>query len=200
MLKKKYSLGRAIGEGIIFLLPVLILIVIYKWLYGFIFSFAKPLSLLFFMKTEFPYIILTIVIMIAICYVVGVSVKTKPGRFILSRINRILSMLPGYAFLLGITVRIFRGGASRFSSVVLVDLFNNGNLVTGFITDENEKHSMKTIFVPTGPNPTSGMIYHIKSKNIYHVDVPIEDAMRSIISCGNGSKKLIEELKGKIKK
>ena len=199
-MKKKYHLGRALSEGIVFLLPILILIVIYKWIYNFIFSFAKPLSLLFFMRTEFSYILLTIVIMIAFCYVVGVSVKTKPGRFILSRFNRILTMLPGYSFLLGFIVRIVKSGSSRFSSVVLVDLFNSGNLVTGFVTDETENHDMKTIFVPTGPNPTSGMIYHIKSKNVHHINVPIEDAMRSIISCGNGSKKLIEELKTKIKK
>lgn len=197
MLKKKYRLGTAVSEGIIFLLPILILIIIYKWIYNFIFAFAKPLSLLFFMRSDFAYILLTIFIMVVICYVVGVSVKIKPGRFVLGRFNRFLTALPGYAFLLGITVRIFRGGISKFSSVVLVDLFNNGNLVTGFITDQDEKGSIKTVFVPTGPNPTSGNIYHIKKDRIYHTDVPIEDAVRSIISCGHGSKKLIENLKRK---
>ena len=199
-MKKKYRPGRAIGEGIIFLLPIIILIVAYKWLYGFILLFAKPLSLLFFMKTEFRYIIFTILIVLAICYVIGVSIKTKPGRFILGHLNRIFTMLPGYAFLLGIIVRVFRSNASRFSSVVLVDLFGKGTLVTGFITDEDKKNGIKTVFVPTGPNPTSGNIYHVRKDRIYHTDVPIEDAMRSIISCGHGSKKLVEELKGKIKK
>jgi len=198
VLKKKYKLGKAIIEGIIFLLPITLLIVVYKWTYSFILKFARPLSFLFFARTEFIYIISTIIIVIIICYIIGISIKTKKGRFILSRINRIFANLPGYSFLLSIVIRIFKSHTGAFSKVALVNIFENDTLVTGFITDEH-KNGMKTVFVPTGPNPTSGNIYHLKSKYVKIIDIPIEDAMRSIISCGNGSKKLIEQLKGKIK-
>ncbi|MBW2977333.1 DUF502 domain-containing protein [Candidatus Woesearchaeota archaeon] len=196
MLKKKHKLGRTIGEGIIFLLPILILVVIYKWLYGFLLSFIAPLSFLFFMNTGFGYIALTLLIFLAICYVIGIVIKTKHGRKLLGYANRIFTMLPGYAFLLGLVIRIFRSNASRFSSVVLVDLFGKGTLVTGFITDDCGK-GRKTVFVPTGPNPTSGMIYHVKDERIHHVNVSVEDTMRTIISCGHGSKKLVQQLRKK---
>lgn len=197
MLKNKFRLGRAVSEGIIFLLPVAILIVIYRWIYNFILTFAAPLSYLFFVKKTFPYIVLTVMIMVAVCYIVGVSIKTRHGRKIFGYVNRMLTILPGYAFILGIIIKIFRSNMSRFSSVVLVDLFGKGTLVTGFVTDSYGK--MNTVFVPTGPNPTSGMIYHVKAERVHHVNVSVEDAMRSIISCGNGSKKLIEELKSRAK-
>ena len=52
---------------------------------------------------------------------------------------------------------------------------------------------MSTVFVPTGPNPTSGFIYHLPNKYIHKVDVRVEDAMRSVISCGTGSSALIQK-------
>jgi len=66
--------------------------------------------------------------------------------------------------------------------------------MTAFITDTHEDGSY-TLFVPTGPNPTSGLIFHLAGKYVHPVDVPVQDAMRSIISCGAGSSKLIDELK-----
>ena len=53
---------------------------------------------------------------------------------------------------------------------------------------------MSTVFVPTGPNPTSGFIYHLPNEYIHKVDVKVEDAMRSVISCGTGSSALIQKM------
>ena len=38
-------------------------------------------------------------------------------------------------------------------------------------------------------------IYHLEAKYVHPVDVSVEDAMRSIISCGAGSSSLLEKLK-----
>jgi uncharacterized membrane protein len=65
--------------------------------------------------------------------------------------------------------------------------------VSAFVTDSHDDGSY-TVFVPTGPNPTSGNIYHLKGKWVHPVDVSVEDTMRSIISCGAGSSMLIEKL------
>jgi uncharacterized membrane protein len=82
---------------------------------------------------------------------------------------------------------------SPFSSVALARIFDNDTLVTAFVTDRHVDGSY-TVFVPTGPNPTSGGIYHLKAENVFPVDVSVEDAMRSIISCGAGSSTLIAKL------
>jgi uncharacterized membrane protein len=67
-------------------------------------------------------------------------------------------------------------------------------LVSAFITDTHTDGTY-TVFVPTGPNPTSGNIFHLKGEYVHPVDVPVEDAMRSIISCGAGSSRLIKQYK-----
>ena len=68
--------------------------------------------------------------------------------------------------------------------------------VTVFVTDTHADGSY-TVFMPTGPNPTSGNIYHLQAENVYPVDVPVEDAMRSIISCGAGSSALVNKFNEK---
>jgi len=75
------------------------------------------------------------------------------------------------------------GIKNQFSRVALVQILNNETLVTGFITDESS-NGMKTVFIPTGPNPTSGMIYHVKDKYVHPVDVDATDAIQAIVSCG----------------
>jgi uncharacterized membrane protein len=46
--------------------------------------------------------------------------------------------------------------------------------------------------MPTGPNPTSGLIFHLEGKYVHPVEIPVQDAMRSIISCGVGTAKLLQ--------
>jgi uncharacterized membrane protein len=48
-----------------------------------------------------------------------------------------------------------------------------------------------TVFVPTGPNPNSGLIFHIPDKFVHPAGVSVEEAMRSVIGCGAGSNNLI---------
>ena len=63
--------------------------------------------------------------------------------------------------------------------------------MTAFVTDDSQE-DMWTVFVPTGPNPTSGNIYHLPVSTITVIDISVETAMRSIISCGAGSASLLE--------
>ena len=78
--------------------------------------------------------------------------------------------------------------------MALARIFGNDTLMSAFITDRHPDGSY-TLFVPTAPNPTSGGVFHLKGENVYPVNVPVEQAMRSIISCGTGSTMLMDEYK-----
>ena len=77
--------------------------------------------------------------------------------------------------------------------LIWLKLFQNETMVTAFVTDRHNNGTV-SVFVPTGPNPTSGFIYHLPEKYVHPVDVPVEDAMRSVISCGAGSDMLVKQL------
>jgi len=139
-----------------------------------------------------PLIVLTVIVLG--CFAMGLFVKTRLGRWIYDGFeNSILSRAPGYKMVKE-TVNQFLGKkVSPFSSVALVQIFENDTKVTAFITDRHTDGTI-TVFVPTGPNPTSGFIYHLDRQYVHPVDVSVEDAMRSVISCGAESDVLIKRL------
>jgi len=180
------------GAGVI--LPVAIFVFIFKWLFNFVTDKIQPLTDLVMAKSDLREIAadaLAVAIILGVCLIVGVIVKTKVGRFVHEGLeNRILRIAPGYSMIKETVVQFIGKKRTPFSSVALVQIFENSTLMTGFVTDAHPDGSY-TVFVPTGPNPTSGLIYHLQGKYVQHVDVPVEEAMRSIISCGAGSKALI---------
>jgi len=198
MKKTSSFIKTSLLGGFIVLLPISILIAVFTWIYNFITNLIQPLTNLLLAQSSLKEIIadfLVIFIIIMISFFLGIIVKTKLGKLLYELIeNNILYKIPGYSMIKETILQFLGDKKSPFSSVALVNIFGNDTMLTAFITDEHEDGT-KTVFVPTGPNPTSGNIYHIKNKYVHPINVSIEDAMRSIISCGNGSKILIDKIK-----
>lgn len=200
--KTKAFFKTTVIGGVIVILPSIILIFAFRWLFGMVGSGIKPLTDLVVNNITLPdrydqmiATAIVISVIIAGCFMVGLFVRTRLGQIIYHGFEgSVLSKAPGYKMVKE-TVNQFLGKKeSPFSSVALVQIFENGTLATAFITDRHE-NGMVTVFVPTGPNPTSGFIYHVKKEYVHPVAVSVEDAMRSVISCGAGSGKLIAGLK-----
>jgi len=152
-----------------------------------------------------------IVSIVLIFIIIGVLIRTRFGRFIDDEFEeKIIKKIPGYSIIKDTIKQFFGGGNSFFSEVVLIKPFNTETYMTGFVTDkclieygsaiaEDIEGDIQyyTVFVPTGPNPTSGNIYHVKSTDLIKVNISVEEAMKTIISCGSGSNKLVKQLKNK---
>jgi len=180
--------------GLAVILPVAIFLFIFKWLLNWTTSIIQPLTNLVMAKSHLQEIaadLLVLAVIILTCFFVGMIVKTKVGRFIHENLeNHILKAFPGYSLIKDTVMQFVDQDKSPFSSVALVNIFENNTLMTGFVTDSHADGSY-TVFVPTGPNPTSGNIYHLKHEFVRVIDAPVEEAMRSIISCGAGSTGLL---------
>jgi uncharacterized membrane protein len=81
--------------------------------------------------------------------------------------------------------------------VALVQVFGNETPMTAFITDTHDDGRV-TVFIPTGPNPTSGLIFHLKKEFVHPVNVTVEETMRSVIGCGAGSTNLLTAYNEKV--
>jgi len=186
--------------GTVVILPVVILIFVFNWFFDFITNRIQPLTNVVIKQYEIPEIsadVFVIFIIIMVCFSVGVFVTTKLGKFVYRSIeNRILKAAPGYSLIKETIVHILGEKESPFSTVALARIFGNETMVSSFVTDKHADGSF-TVFVPTGPNPTSGNIFHLKGEYVHPVDIPVEEVMRSIISCGAGSKRLIEDINRK---
>ncbi|MBT8219547.1 MAG: DUF502 domain-containing protein, partial [Bacteroidia bacterium] len=122
--------------------------------------------------------------LLLVCFSVGVIVQTQLGKSIFAWVEKEwLLKLPFYKAIKE-TVQQFSGSKDMpFSKVVLVDVFNTGTRMTGFVTDKLDSGDV-TVFVPTGPNPTNGFIFHLKPDQIQELDSSTEEAMRSVIGIG----------------
>ena len=192
----KNFLSTSLLGGLVVILPIVILFFFLRWLLNLVTNAIQPLTTLVVTQLQLQEILadaLVIAIILGTCFAVGVFVRTRLGSFLYLTVeNRLLKVAPGYSLIKETVVQIL--GSSRkslFSSVALVQPFGNDTLASAFITDRHIDGSY-TVFVPTGPNPTSGNIFHLKAQYVHPVDVPIETALKSIISCGVGSTKLIE--------
>jgi len=198
MKKKRSFLKTSLLGGLVVLLPVGIMVSAFMWLFGFIKRLIQPLTNLVLARSDMQELLAIVVVLgiiILACFAVGVVVRTKVGRFIHERLEQhVLRIAPGYKLIKETVLQFLGNRPSPFSSVALVQLFGNDTLVTAFVT-ENHDNGWYSVFVPTGPNPTSGNIYHLKPEYVHHVDLPIEDVMRSVISCGVGSDSILKARK-----
>lgn len=182
--------------GVVVILPVIIFIFVIKWLFQFVIKVVHPVTQLVFSKSEIEGLLadsLAVLIILVGCFLIGLFVKTRLGKWIYHGIeNRILKTVPGYS-LIKETIMQFTGKArAPFSSVAFARPFENETLVTALIADVHE-NGYYTVFVPTGPNPTSGLIFHLRQDQVFPLEgVSVESTLRSIIGCGVGSTGLMK--------
>lgn len=82
-------------------------------------------------------------------------------------------------------------GNSAFQQVVLVEYPRKGMFALGFLTGEMKgevtertQSDLLTVFVPTTPNPTSGMLVLVPRDEVRRLDMPVDDGLKLIVSGG----------------
>ena len=195
MKKFKSFIKTTLLGGLVVILPVTIIVVVFRWLIVTVTNWIQPLTNLILAKSdmrEFLADLIVLAVIILFCFVIGLLMKSAGARWVFQWLeNRVLKIAPGYN-LVKETINQFLGRKkSPFSSVALVQIFENRTLCTAFVTDEHPDGSY-TVFVPTGPNPTSGQIFHLQKEFVHPVEVGVDETMRSILSCGAGSTALIQ--------
>jgi uncharacterized membrane protein len=192
-MKFRKFLQTALIGGLAAILPLGLIIIIFRWIIVLIEKYLKPLVNLLEPDTRLSTIITYVIAVSAIVvifFLIGLFIQTRFGNMVRNHLENIYLMkIPGYKTARDI-VRQFMGNKnSFFSEVVLVDVYGTGVLLTGFVTDQSDNYV--TVFVPTAPNPTSGFVFHIPRDKVFKSDTPVDVAVKSIISCGAGSSSVI---------
>jgi uncharacterized membrane protein len=119
---------------------------------------------------------------------VSVEFFTKVAIFF---ILMALLTLTGLAARIILIRNILSNQESIFKKVVLVQYPKNGVYAIGFITSEAQgevqtktKENVINVFVPTTPNPTSGMLVLVPREDIILLDMSVTEGMKMIISGG----------------
>lgn len=188
---KKY---RYILNGIIAVLPILILLLFYRWIWDLLVEIIGPLIFILSPSKNsesFFIILLALAIVIFSTFLIGkyLVISENQKRFLKFE-NKFFLKLPGYNLLKRIIRQLFYRNKRAFSKAAIVNTFGNEVEQIAFITDKVGEDKY-VVFVPTGPNPTSGNIYILPSKYVRIIDVHVEKVMRTIVACGVDGANLI---------
>lgn len=183
--------------GFLVVLPVIVLIFVLGWLFDFLTDKISPITNLITQTSRMNELIasaLAVIVILLLFFVVGLIVQTRIGKYFFHFIEeRFLKRIPLYRIIKETVIQLFGGEKIIFKSVALIRPFGNDTLITAFITDESP-NGYVTVFVPSAPAPTGGYIYHVAKENVIKVDYPIEQAMKTVLSLGAGSKQLLSNI------
>ncbi|MDZ4660010.1 MAG: DUF502 domain-containing protein [Pseudomonadota bacterium] len=197
MQKIKHFVITSFLGGLLVILPAAILFLAFRWVFRTTTGFVSPIAEILTATNHVQETladILALGILFVVCFMLGLSIRTRVGAIVHNLIEvNFLSAFPGYQ-LVKDTVSQFIGssGKSQFSRVALVRAFDNEVLSTAFITATHADGSY-TVFIPTAPNPTSGLIMHLPASRVTPVEVSVENAMKTVIGCGAGSQVLFKK-------
>lgn len=193
---------QSIIGGLLIISPVVILFFALRWAFYKVSELIQPLAEPLARNVNAPGIVIDMLVILLIltgCFIVGNIATTGTGRWLHDKFDQVMARLaPGYNLVRDILHQIFgdtKDSAFKKGDVARAKLFGPDipTEVTGIVTSTHSS-GWYTVFVPTGPNPTSGMIYHLPPEQVellHHIKV--EEALRTIIACGAGSGDIFEK-------
>ncbi|WP_026957013.1 DUF502 domain-containing protein [Algoriphagus vanfongensis] len=195
-LSKRGFLLDTLIQGFIILLPLSIILLLLSFVFNFIFKIVSPISSMLDSSTGEPHWsinFLSLGILILFIFLIGAIIRNRLGKFYFSILEKkYLSKVPLYSMIQQTVLQFVGLKKLPFSEVVLIDPFQSGTLMTGFITDRINENLI-TVFVPTAPNPANGNIYHVPKDKLILLDVTTQDAMKTIMGMGTGSCSMLAE-------
>jgi uncharacterized membrane protein len=137
--------------------------------------------------------ILAIVLVVLVCFVLGLIARTAIGRRAIEAFERhVLERLPGFALLRSVVRRVSGAGDEAQFQPVLVEI--EEALTPGFIVEEIGDDRF-VVLVPSVPTPAAGSLYILPRERVHWVDVPITEAIAVITRWGAGTSGLLKAMR-----
>jgi uncharacterized membrane protein len=198
------SFRRTFVTGLLVIMPVLITYWVVRLLFGTINNTVTPVIFklmgLFAPGQEdwllkFAAPIVSIVLAVAVIYLIGLIGGNVIGRQVLKSLEALLLHIPIVRGIYSATRQFIdtfsRSDGKSFSGVVLVEFPRAGCWSIGLLTTETRGEvpvrtgrALVSVFVPTTPNPTGGYLLFVPKEDVVHLEMSIDDALKMIISGG----------------
>lgn len=202
------GIRRHFYAGLIVILPLFLTIYIINWMVNLVVAITKGSffttlinnAIIFFgiqdniqLKTA-VYALYLLSILIFITFI-GSIAKNIVGKKITKAINKVIGQLPIvkhiYTTINQIVGLVSSEKGATYKKAVAVEYPRKGIYSIGFLTSETneilskaEGKDLCNIFIPTSPNPTSGMFICVEKKDVIFLEMTIDEAVKLIISGG----------------
>lgn len=192
-MKKMFKEIRKIFlTGLLVMIPLLITIYSILWMLNKVDSvFRRPIEELL----GFTIYGLGIIITVGIILLAGVIATNYAGHKLFGTTEYFFKKIPIvrsiYFPIKQLTQTIYGSANTAFRKVVLVRYPTPGVYTIGFVTSTGVENiedkigkATVAVFIPTTPNPTSGMLVMIPEEDVIVLDICVEDAIKLVVSGG----------------
>ena len=125
----------------------------------------------------------------------GIFVANLIGRRMVNFYESLLARIPLVRTIYGAVKRfaelVLSDSSDSFKKVLLVEYPRKGLYSLCFQTSEHPPEvesrtgeKVVTVFLPTTPNPTSGVMLFVPAKDVVELDMPVDEALKMVISLG----------------
>ena len=195
MQRLERHLGRRVISGFLVLIPLLVTVLILRFIFYYVDGifrgeggFFTPLI----RDTPLDFQGVGVIFALIVLYVVGLLVSARAGKRAIDWQSAILSRIPVVKSIYGLTKQAADALSApmghEFSRVVFLEWPRSGVMAMGLVTGHchfpGEDKSMLVVYIPTAPNPTSGMMAFVSETDILETDISVEDAMKVVFSGG----------------
>lgn len=186
--------------GLIVVGPVAITLYVVWWFINLVDAWVKPLlPQAYLPETYLPFNVPGVGLIVGIfgLIVVGALAAGLFGRTIVSYGEMMLDRMPVvrgvYRLVKQIFTTIFSKSGTSFKRVGLIEFPRRGLYAIVFLAGdppvevENKiggGNPLITVFMPNGPNPTTGFIVFVPASEVIPLDLAVEDAAKLVVSAG----------------
>ena len=138
--------------------------------------------------------VLSLLLLLGICFLVGVAMRTSVGRAVERAIEHsLLEKIPGYVLLRSLTQRLAGNSQDETWKPALAEIEHA--LVPAFIIEEH-RDGRYTIFVPSVPTPFAGAVYVLTADRVHPVNTAFTKALKTVSRWGMGCEDLVAAMEG----
>jgi uncharacterized membrane protein len=173
--------------GVLIVLPIYVSILLLAKSLSIVVKLLSPVTAQIPATMQFRQLI-AITILIAVCFLAGIIVRTGLGLRVQRAIEtNLLNRIPGYALVRGLAARMAGRQEDDMFAVALVE--TGEGLAMAFVVERHDDGAY-TVFVPSVPTPAAGAVFIVPEERVHLVDVPFAKAASVISKWGTGARDL----------
>lgn len=135
-------------------------------------------------------VIAAVLLVVLLCYFVGLAVRTRWGSRLRSWVERrFLEKIPGYSTLRSLAHQYIGDTDERKFRPVMVALYDPDTRVIALEIEEMAD-GMVAVFVPSSPAVTLGQVHIVPEARVYPLDASMHATIETVAMFGEGAGKL----------
>lgn len=178
---------RRVRAGFAVVIPALATYLALRFLAGYADGMMSPLT----SALPFTFPGLGLLLAVAALYLIGLAASARLGKAVEDVQRAVFSRIPVARSIYQVTKQaadnLSTAGAKNFRRVVFVEWPRRDVFALAFVTgqcDLDGEANRVSVYIPTVPNPTSGMFALVRESEVIETDISVEEALKLVLSGG----------------